>query len=108
MNFEKKEVDIIFNHEETSLRKVAELLVSIGYEPYISFNDMRKAKPQLDKSRIFKIGVAGFCFGNIMLLSFPEYFGVDVQEHDLVLLFRILNVLLSLPVFFYSSKRWQL
>jgi Cu+-exporting ATPase len=108
VNFEKKEVDIIFHHEETSLRKVTELLVSIGYEPYISFNDMRKAKPRLDKSRIFKIGVAGFCFGNIMLLSFPEYLGVDAQEHALVLLFRILNVLLSLPVFFYSASEFYI
>ena len=23
------------------------------------------------------IGIAGFCFGNIMLLAFPEYFGID-------------------------------
>ncbi|WP_090655271.1 heavy metal translocating P-type ATPase [Parafilimonas terrae] len=108
VNFEKKEVDIIFNHAAVSLRKVAELLVSIGYEPYISFSDMRKAKPRLDKSKIFKVGVAGFCFGNIMLLSFPEYLGVNAQEHNLVLLFRILNVLLSLPVFFYSASEFYI
>ncbi|MFT4154103.1 heavy metal translocating P-type ATPase [Parafilimonas sp.] len=108
VNFEKKEVDILFNHEEISLRRVAVLLVSIGYEPYISLNDMRRAKPRPDKSKIFKIGVAGFCFGNIMLLSFPEYFGVNVQEENLVYMFRILNVLLSLPVFFYSASEFYI
>lgn len=106
VNFEKKEVDIVFHHEETSLRKIAELLMSIGYEPYISFNDMNKAKPRLDKSKVFKIGVAGFCFGNIMLLSFPEYLGINAQDAELVLLFRMLNVLLSLPVFFYSASEF--
>ncbi|HEX5154866.1 MAG TPA: heavy metal translocating P-type ATPase metal-binding domain-containing protein [Parafilimonas sp.] len=108
VNFSRKEVDVIFNHEETNLRKVAELLVSIGYEPYISFSDMHNAKPRIDKSKIFKLGVAGFCFGNVMLLSFPEYFGVNPTEYGLVLLFRILNVLLSLPVFFYSASEFYI
>src|SRR4051794_3824871 len=45
VNFPRKEVDIIFNHNKVSLRKVAELLTSIGYEPYISFNDLKQAKP---------------------------------------------------------------
>jgi len=69
---------------------------------------MRKAKPRMNKSKILKLGVAGFCFGNVMLLSFPEYFGVDPSGHDLVLMFRILNVLLSLPVFFYSASEFYI
>ena len=106
VNFTKKEADIIINHTDLSVRQVAELLTSIGYEPYISFNDMNKAKPPINKSKIYKLGVAGFCFANIMLLSFPEYLGVDVKEQNLVILFRTLNVLLSLPVFFYSASEF--
>ncbi|QEC70072.1 HAD-IC family P-type ATPase [Panacibacter ginsenosidivorans] len=108
VNFVKKEVSIIFNHTGISLKQVAELLTSIGYEPYISFNDMKKAKPGLNRSKIYKLGVAGFCFANIMLLSFPEYLGIDAKEQDLLSLFRILNVILSLPVFFYSASEFYI
>jgi Cu+-exporting ATPase len=108
VNFAKKEVSIIFNHSEVSLKQVAEILTSIGYEPYISFNDMKKAKPGLNRSKIYKLGVAGFCFANIMLLSFPEYLGIDAREQNLVYLFRFLNVILSLPVFFYSASEFYI
>ena len=106
VNFSRKEADIVFNHQQVSLRQVVELLTSIGYEPYISFNDMKQTKPGLNKSKIYKLGVAGFCFANIMLLSFPEYLGIDVKEQNLVSMFRYLNLLLSLPVFFYSASEF--
>ena len=52
----------------------------------------------------YKLGVAFFCFGNIMLLSFPEYFEVKEfwldQYRDF---FRILIFILALPSFFYSA-----
>ncbi len=108
VNFEKKEVDIIFHHRSCSLRKVAELLTAIGYEPYISFNDMGKKTPGYNRSKIYKLGVAGFCFSNIMLMSFPEYFGIDVKEQSLLHLFRYGNLLLSLPVFFYSASEFYI
>lgn len=103
INFERKEADIVFDHTQISLRKVAELLTSIGYEPYISYNDMGKKKIQIDRKKIFRLGVAGFCFANIMLMSFPEYLGIDDKEESLLIFFRYLNLLLSLPVFFYSA-----
>ncbi|MDB5191004.1 MAG: family P-type ATPase [Segetibacter sp.] len=108
VNFACKEADIIFNNNKTSLRQVAELLTNIGYEPYISFSNMKEAKPQLDKSKIYKLGVAGFCFANIMLLSFPEYLSIDIKENRLVTLFRYLNLALSLPVFFYSASEFYI
>jgi Cu+-exporting ATPase len=74
-NFQRKEVLIIFNPQKISLRKVVELLAFIGYEPYISLSDEKANKPSgFKKKHIYKIGVAGFCFANIMMLSFPEYF----------------------------------
>ncbi len=103
VNFERKEADIIFDHEKISLREVAELLTGIGYEPYISYNDMGKKKKVIDRKKIFRLGVAGFCFANIMLMSFPEYLGIDDKEENLLLFFRYLNLFLSLPVFFYSA-----
>ncbi len=106
VDFERKEVDIVFDHRSISLRKVAELLTAIGYEPYLSFNDMGKQMPGFNLSKIYKLGVAGFCFANIMLMSFPEYLGIDAKERDLLMLFRYANLLLSLPVFFYSATEF--
>ncbi|MFN3666241.1 MAG: heavy metal translocating P-type ATPase, partial [Sediminibacterium sp.] len=103
VNFERKEADIVFNHNLISLRQLAELLTGIGYEPYISYNDLGKKKPVTDRKKIFRLGVAGFCFANIMLMSFPEYLGIDEKEGQLLIFFRYLNLILSLPVFFYSA-----
>lgn len=104
VNFSKKEARIIFHQQQTSLRKVAETLTSIGYEPYISLQDLGKKKPAVSRRLIYQLGVAGFSFGNIMLLSFPEYFSGEHLEAGMSNVFRYLNLALSLPVFFYSAQ----
>lgn len=102
VNFASKEVQVIFMHGSISLRGVAELLTAIGYEPYISLQDLTGKKTKVSRDLIYRLGVAGFCFGNIMLLSFPEYFsGPGDIDADL---FRWLNLCLSLPVFLYSAQ----
>jgi len=103
VNFTRKEADIVFLNKQTSLRRVAELLTAIGYEPYISLNDLKGSRPAIDKSMIYQLGVAGFCFGNIMLMSFPEYLGVDASEAGLRAIFRWMNFALAIPVFLYSA-----
>jgi Cu+-exporting ATPase len=103
VNFTRKEADIVFLKADTSLREVAETLSRIGYEPYISLNDLSEKRPAINKSMIYQLGVAGFCFGNIMLMSFPEYLGIDTSETALRDLFRWINFALALPVLLYSS-----
>ena len=103
VNFNRKEVSIVFQHQAVTLRRVAELLASIGYEPYISLNDLGKHKTKVDKSMILQLGVAGFCFANIMLLSFPEYLGLEKAEQGLQYVFRYLCLILSLPVVLFSA-----
>jgi Cu+-exporting ATPase len=105
-NFQRKEVFIIFNPNEISLRRVVELLAFIGYEPYISLQDTTLKKSNtFNRNRIYKIGVAGFCFANIMMLSFPEYFSSgNIEQQGLKETFTGLNFALSLPVLFYSAS----
>ncbi|HEY7160659.1 MAG TPA: heavy metal translocating P-type ATPase metal-binding domain-containing protein, partial [Acidobacteriota bacterium] len=103
VNFTRKEVEIAFATKSTSLRKCAELITSIGYEPYISLNDLKEKRPPINKSMIYQLGVAGFCFGNIMLMSFPEYLGIDATEVGLRTLFRWANFILAFPVLLYSA-----
>lgn len=108
VNFIKKEVTIIYNYHQTSLKHVAESLTLIGYEPHISLNNISEQKVnKTDTSRIVKLGIAGFCFGNIMMLSFPEYFSFGkIEDSSLKQWFNYLNLLLSLPVFFYSASEF--
>ncbi|MBL7913834.1 MAG: heavy metal translocating P-type ATPase metal-binding domain-containing protein [Bacteroidia bacterium] len=105
VNFLKREVNFIFNEQETSLRKIATLLNQIGYAPHFSLDNLEnKKKPLSNRKVYYKLGVAFFCFGNIMLLSFPEYFGLsDVFEKEFRDLFAYLNLLLSLPVLLYAD-----
>jgi len=80
-------------------------LSSIGYAPYISLDDTEGAKKKIDRSIIYKLGVAGFAFGNVMFLSFPEYFEVNEYWLDQYKgLFRWLMFAFSLPVVFYVAQ----
>ena len=107
VNFPKKEIRITFNTAKISLRQVVELLSSIGYEPYISLEDTSTLKRKTDRTLIYKLGVAGFAFGNIMLLSFPEYFqasGFWLEKYRP--LFRILIFIMAIPVVFYAANEY--
>ncbi len=105
VHFTKKEVNISFRSAELSLRQVAELMGKIGYAPEINLNSgNRKSEKKANRNLSVKVGIAGFCFGNIMLLSLPEYLDVQLDlEHDYKVFFSYLNLLLALPVFFYAG-----
>lgn len=105
VNFPEKKVRITYNPELVSLKSIVHLLSSIGYEPFISLENYETGKKNVDRSLTYKLGLAFFCFGNIMLLSFPEYF--EVKEFWLETykpFFRWLIFALSLPSFFYSAS----
>ncbi|WP_019039602.1 heavy metal translocating P-type ATPase [Psychroflexus tropicus] len=105
VDFPKKKVSVTYTTEGFSLKSLVELMAKIGYEPYISLDNYGATKDDLDRSLIYKIGVAGFAFGNVMFLSFPEYF--EVSEYWLEQykpLFRWLMFFFSLPVVFYAGR----
>jgi Cu+-exporting ATPase len=104
VNFPRKEVTIDFNESRISLRRVAELLTIIGYEPYISLNQLQQKRPATDRALIYQLGVAGFCFSNIMLLAFPEYLGIEKADGMLLQAFRWISFLLAIPVLLYSAQ----
>ncbi len=106
VDFLKKQVYITFKNQELSLKSLAETLVNIGYEPLISLQDVVKEQQthNADRSLITKIAVAGFCFGNTMLLYFPEYFGLSSFEQDFKTFFGWLNLAFAFPVVFYSGR----
>ncbi|NHN24438.1 HAD-IC family P-type ATPase [Flavobacterium jejuense] len=109
VNFPEKKVRITFDSSKTSLKELVYLLSSIGYEPYISLENFETGKKNVDRSLIYKLGVAFFCFGNIMLLSFPEYFEVEefwINQYRGF--FRWLIFALSLPSFLYAASDYYI
>ncbi len=107
VNFPRREVSITYDPRQVSLSAIAEMLSGIGYEPHIGLNDLEnRNKRKADRSTWYKIGVAGFCFGNIMMMSFPEYFSIgEVSDHEaLQHTFSWLNLSLAIPVLIYSSR----
>ncbi len=105
VNFPKKEARISFKSEEISLKDVVELMTSIGYEPNISMEDAESSKSKVNRTLIYQVAIAGFSFGNIMLLSFPEYFELDeFWLNQYKPFFRFLMFGLSIPVVIYSAR----
>ena len=123
VDFLKKKLNVTFSHpashpdnpiladstagrKKISLKELVKLLTSIGYEPQILLENIdKKTEDRTSQKLHYKIGVAGFCFLNIMLFTFPDYLGINVSDSFLKNFFITLNVLLSLPVVFYSG--WE-
>lgn len=111
VDFPKKTIRVTYKNEDFSLKNLVLLLAKIGYEPYISLEDFEGKKKVTDRSLIYKLGVAGFAFGNVMFLSFPEYFdlnssaasGGEYWLNKYQDLFRWMMFIFSLPVVFYAG-----
>lgn len=106
VDFLKKELSVTFNHNKISLKELVKLLTSIGYEPQILLESVeQKTESKASQTLHLRIGVATFCFLNVMIFSFPEYLGIDVTDSFLKTFFITLNFILSLPVVFFSG--WE-
>jgi len=104
VNFARKSVCVDFNPQEVLLSEVAGLLYRLGYTPQINLANEVQNPPRMDRSLLLKLAVAGFCFGNVMLFSFPEYLGVGASDDGWRTIFAWLNLALSVPVFFFSAS----
>ncbi len=105
VNFVRKEVAIDYNPAVISLKTIVELLATVGYEPEINLQNATKSKSKKENRKLYlQVGVAGFAFGNIMLLSFPEYFGFEGLDDTVRIFITYLNILISLPVVFFSAS----
>ncbi len=112
VNFPEKTLRIIFSSEEIQLKELVLLLCKLGYEPYISLDATSENKKTGNRQLIYKLGLAGFAFGNVMFLSFPEYFNELAGEtvikefwlEQFKYVFRWLMFAYSLPAVLYSAR----
>lgn len=106
VQFVKREAQFSYDPSQLTLRKLVEQLVAIGYEPEIQVEDGKQRKAsKMSRRLVYQIGVAGFCFGNIMLLSLPEYLHKgSTPNDDYRFFFGMVNLFLSLPVLLFSAQ----
>jgi Cu+-exporting ATPase len=106
VNFGQKEIFLTFDSTRATLRDIVETLTRIGYEPHLSLEEVTDAQiRKTNKKGWYKIGLAGFCFANIMMLSIPEYFAGNESIEPLIRqTFTILILSLSIPVITYCAS----
>src|SRR5690606_8852485 len=101
----KKQASVTFDSQLISLKEVVELLHHIGYDPKITLQDVVKEGKKIDQSGLIrKITVAGFCFGNSMMISFPDYFGMAAFVQNYASFFGYMNLAFGNPVLLYSAQ----
>ena len=99
----RRAVHVDFNPTSTSLRRIAEHLTAVGYEPSLSPEDAAAPVPASRRTLHLQIGVAGFAFGNIMLFSIPRYANGAPLDPAFQRMFDFLNVVLAIPVLLFSA-----
>ncbi len=103
VNFAKREASIVFS-QSMQLSELANLLTKIGYAP--NFGNREEHKKKKSKTYLYKLGVAGFAFGSIMLWTFPEYFGIEKTHPEIRQFSAYLAFIVSVPVLFYSANEY--
>ncbi|WGH27503.1 MAG: heavy metal translocating P-type ATPase metal-binding domain-containing protein [Candidatus Bostrichicola ureolyticus] len=105
VNFSQREI-FLYIKKPYTLSKIANLLTQLGYKPLFNNNNEYKNKDLLIyRKLLYKIAIAFFCFGNIMLLTFPEYLSHNDDSWFLThkYYFHYIIIILSLPSIFFSA-----
>lgn len=77
-------VRIVYDPRATSLSRVAASLDALGYPPHpVRGEERREVEHRAARKRLVRVGVAGACAGNAMLLAFALYAGEEggIERH---------------------------
>lgn len=104
VNFTRKTVMVPFEEAKITLVELAALLRKIGYAPDFKLEALNERAPDTgNRTAMLQLGVAGFAFGNIMLLAFPGYLGLTDTD-ALSPVFAGVSLALSIPVLLFSAR----
>lgn len=95
-------VATVIYRDDNSYSRFPETVKKFGFKTYPISAESESGKYKLKENRsyLYRIGVAGVCAGNIMLLSAAGYSGAS---GDFAAYFDLISLLLSVPVVLYSS-----
>ncbi len=106
----RKSIEIQYNPASTSLRKVANVVSSVGYPPLLTSEEdvAQRQSEQREALRgiYLRMGVAGFAAGNVMMMSVAQYLSGGTLDSTLITVFSVISVLISIPVYFFSASSW--
>jgi Cu2+-exporting ATPase len=105
LNLGKATVEIVFDPTAEQLSRIAQALDRIGYTPHpIIQNSDSAARRNEARRLVARMGIAGACAANIMLLSISQYAGdFSGIEPGYSALFRWVSLGLALPAVTYSA-----
>lgn len=106
VNFPRKEVTIFLDDDKVCLSELANRLTSLGYAPELKLDRLSSVTATSGKHRLLmQIGMAGFAFANVMMMSFPSYLGLNAEtESSLMRFFGLVSLGLSIPVLLFSAQ----
>lgn len=104
INFATGRANIHYDPNRIKVSEIFSIIESIGYLPRLYSPWKDESKLSQNKSLLIRMGIAGFCFGNIMLFGtalYAGYFsGIELEWKRLL---HYLSWVFATPVYFYSG-----
>ncbi|MES2768351.1 MAG: cation-translocating P-type ATPase [Bdellovibrionota bacterium] len=93
----------IQTHQQTTPNEVVDYIKKLGFKAEFLEDkaEIFEANKRSNREHLSKLGVAGFCAGNIMLATVPLYSGVETEYKHY---FSYLAFALFLPIMIYSAQ----
>ncbi|MEZ5977941.1 MAG: heavy metal translocating P-type ATPase [Planctomycetota bacterium] len=99
---------VIYDPTRAKPSDVARSLDRIGYPPHpVSGTERREVDRRADRARLVRLGVAGACAGNVMLLAFALYAGRENgMEHAYQQFFRWTSLVIAAISFLWPGREF--
>jgi Cu2+-exporting ATPase len=99
---------VVFDPAKVAVSRVAAALDRLGYAPHpVRGTDRRERDRRTSRDRLVRLGVAGACAGNTMLLAFALYAGADgTMERSYEQLFRWSSLLVAAVAFAWPAREF--
>ncbi|MEO1534984.1 MAG: heavy metal translocating P-type ATPase [Planctomycetota bacterium] len=99
-------ITLVWDPNHVELSAVARGIDRLGYRPHpATQHHARESRKQADRAALVRIGVAGACMGNVMLLAAALYSGMlDGIEDSTRHAFRLLSAAIGLVAIFWPGR----
>ncbi|MEM1329769.1 MAG: heavy metal translocating P-type ATPase [Planctomycetota bacterium] len=106
VDFRRSTVRLVYNQERVKLSGIAQMLDGLGYPPHPArTGGAQQLRDIEDRRFLVRVGVAGACAGNVMLVSFALYAGMfdkiePIYEH----LFRAVSWIIAMVSLMWPGR----
>ena len=105
INVATGQLTVRFRPSNVNLSEIARCLDSLGYEAHAMKSGAERGHDTSERDLLIRLGVAGFCAANSMMLAVSLYEGdISGMEPLYANFFRWVSLLLALPAVFFSAQ----